>query len=648
MRRLEAHPSAAVAAAARALLFALAAVGCAAPEEACSDPRCVDVPAVDTSALADRGAPDVAMDGATRDVALDGPTRDVALDGPTLDATTSADASTPRDDGSARVDVRDAGPPSPPPEVVHHLSLAIRTGAAAADGSTGQYELCVNATDCFDLDVPDEPEFRAGEFDVFHFEGLHLLRSDVRRVELRWHSGADDWRPTCVQMQLDGEPVYCQGGLDTRLGNGASEARSWRDPMGIHEACGTCYPERITHGPLVGSVGPDDVRILVRADATRPIDLAVIDDASGERVSVGPRDPRPDNDFTTVFHVTGLRPRTAYTAHVSIRGERLGRAAHFRTAPRVGSEGVFRFGFGSCANDNNFPVQPIFDRIAARDLATFLFLGDNHYGNTGATQAHWWRYRRTLEMPARARFLASTPVIATWDDHDFTGNNTSRFDPGREHALRGFTDYWANPAYGVDGTPGTFFVQHYGDVDFFVLDDRYYRDRPATGANPDASMLGDRQAEWLEHELRASTATFRFIASGSSFSRAGETWLDYPASRKRLFRFIDRERIGGVVLLAGDIHRTQIRWIERPDAYDLPELISSGMATHEDGTCPSHFPVTVGDAREVWCSQEMPTFMTLEVDTTLADPELVARQIDGATGEERHTFRVRRSSLRFR
>jgi alkaline phosphatase D len=593
--------------------------GCAGPSEgAPTDARAIDG--------GPTHAPDVGLE------------RDVGSPDATAD-TSDPDASTRADAGS------DLDPPPPtPPDVVHHLSLAIRTGDATADASDGRFEVCVNATDCFPLDVPDVDDFRSGELDVFHFEGLDLPRADVRRAQLRWLSGSDGWRPVCMEMQLDGEPVYCQGGLDTRLGDGAGEVRAWRDPLGIHEACGTCYPERVTHGPLVGSVGPDEVRILVRTDATRPLSLELVD-ATGARVDAGPRYPRPGNDFTTVFHVTGLRPRTEYTAHVTIAGTRLGRAAHFRTAPRDGSSGVYRIGFGSCANDNNFPVQPVFDTILARDLEMFLFLGDNHYGDTGFTEAHWFRYRRTMEMPARARFLASTPVIATWDDHDFTGNDSTRFAPGRERALRGFTDYWANPAFGTDTTDGTFFVQHYGDVDFFVLDDRYYRDRPGTDGG---SILGDRQADWLEDALRASTATFRVIASGSSFTRAGESWLDYPASRGRLFRFIESERLGGVVLLGGDIHRTQIRWIERPGAYDLPELVSSGMATREEGTCPSHYPVTVGDAREVWCSQEMPTFMVLDFDTTLGDPQLVVRHIDGASGAVRHTLTIHRSDLGFR
>ena len=39
------------------------------------------------------------------------------------------------------------------------------------------------------------------------------------------------------------------------IGNGAGESRSWRDPAGLHQACRTCYPSRLTHGPLVGAVG---------------------------------------------------------------------------------------------------------------------------------------------------------------------------------------------------------------------------------------------------------------------------------------------------------------------------------------------------------------------------------------------------------
>lgn len=545
------------------------------------------------------------------------------------------DASGPRD---AAPDAPDApaldggadGGGGPPvfPDVIDHLSFAIRTADlvnAAADGT--DVSLCLDATHCYRLDVNDVDDFRRGEIDVYHHDGVDLPRSAVDRVELRWASGADAWQPSCIEVRFDGEPVHCQDGLDVTIGDGAGESPTWRDPAGLHEACVTCYPSRLTHGPLVGGVGPSTARILVRTDATRPVTLELTDPASPAPRILGPQYPDPRDDYTTTFVIDGLAPRTAYSARARVGGTALGRTATFRTAPREGDAGTFQFGLGSCANDTNFPVQPVYRAIDADDLDLFLFLGDNHYANSGDHQALWWRYRGTLEMPARAAFLASTPSIAIWDDHDYCGNDTTRHAPGRNDALRAFRDYWANPAGGTADTRGIFFRTSYGDVDFFMLDDRYWRDTPGTAG---ASMLGEAQHAWLEAELLASTATFRVIVSGSIFTRAGETWLDYPDSRSRLFAFIRARDIGGVVFLAGDVHRSHYRWIHRPLDYDIPELVSSGLATAMEGACPGP-DAAEPDAAQVFCTQATPTYMTLDVDTTRADPRIVAhiRDVDG-------------------
>ncbi len=570
------------------------------------------------------------------------------------DAAPAADAwepdSAPARDAAVDAAAGDGAPDAAPapddrpdfPDTIDRLSFAVRTGGGENAGSDGiRVELCLNDARCFPLDVPDVNDFRRGKIDVYHFDDVALPRADVDRVELRWTAGADAWQPACVEVRFDGEAVHCRDGMTVRIGDGPGERTRWRDPDGLHAGCTTCYPSRLTHGPLVGAVGPDTARVLVRTDATRPVTLHVAEAAGGPATAFGPRYPSPRDDYTTVFDLDGLRPRTRYTADVHVGNTRLGRAATFRTAPRAGAASAFRVAFGSCANDTNFPTQPIFAEIDRRDPDLMLFLGDNHYGNTGNLQALWWRYRGTLEMPARAALLASAPTLATWDDHDFTGNNSDRHAAGRDRALRAFADYWANPAYGTRETRGVFFETSYGDVDFFFIDDRYHRDRPGTDGG---SILGAGQHAWLEDALRRSTATFRVIASGSIFSRGGgETWLDYPASRDRLFRFLRANDIGGVVFLAGDVHRSHFRWIHRAH-YDIPELVSSGLATHQEGTCPGR-DAAEPDAAQTYCTQAAPTFMQLDFDTTRDDPRIVARIIDGG-GRELRTMTILRSQLR--
>lgn len=599
-----------------------------------------DTPANDAPPPADRPPsdtppPDLPVPDAATTDARDAPVPDTPVpDAPVPDAPV-ADAAVSPDVGDAALDA-DPPPPTFPPRI-GHLSFAVRTGSGANDGTdSNTLSLCLNETRCFTMNVADVNDFRRGELDVYHFDGVDIPRSSVDRVELRSSNGADAWRPTCVEMQWDGEPVHCADGLTGIFGNATGELSRWRDPAGVHRGCRSCYPDPITHGPVVGAVSSQSARIMLRSDATRRVVLRVLDEArpgDPPRRLVG--DPLPGDDFTLQFHVTGLAPAHAYNAEVEVDGRPSVARARFRTAPGEGSGGALRLALGSCARDDN---QPIFARVAAQRPDLFVWVGDNHYGNTGDLGSLWWFYRRALEIPERAAMLANTPGLAVWDDHDYVGNNTDRTSPGRAQALRAFTDYQPNGAWGQPADAGVYFRARWGDVDIFMLDVRYSRDPPG-GAG--ARIISEAQHAWLEAELMRSTATFRLIASGTNFSAgAGESWSQYPASRDRLFNFLATNRIGGVVLLSGDVHRSHLRRIRRSGAYDLPEIVSSPLA-NTTSACPSTAP----DATQVACFNAGPSFVMLEVDTRASDPRLDARILDAA-GAERGRMQVLRSTLR--
>ena len=222
-----------------------------------------------------------------------------------------------------------------------------------------------------------------------------------------------------------------------------------------------------------------------------------------------------------------------------------------------------------------------------------------------------------------------------WDDHDYVGNNTIGSAPGKEMALRVFDEYWANTSLGATNVPGTFSKESYGDVDVFLLDDRYYR---SPESNASGSILGAAQTQWLEAELLASTAVFKLVVSGSLFSRAGETWKDFPAARASLFDFMAQNQVTGVVLLSGDVHRSIFRRLPRPSGYSLPEIVSSPLNTG-NSNC-SDDP----DAEDIACFDALNYFATLDVDTTLADPELVATIVN-ELGDDESVLVIKHSEL---
>ena len=556
-----------------------------------------------------------------------------------MDATAPADAAR-LDSGATDAASVDAGlgEPAPPvfPDVIDHLSFAVLTGPGTNDGTdANSLSLCLTATRCFPMNVVDVDDFRRGEMDVYHFDGVDLARSAVDRVELRSSGGTDAWKPTCVEIRFDGEPVHCQAELTTFFGNGAAtEVETWRDPAGLHQACQTCYPSRLTHGPMMGSTTATSARVLVRTEATRRTTVRLVNEARPADAHARVLYPAPRDDFTAVYDLDGLSPATRYAVEVEVEGAVVGTAA-VTTAPVAGASGVFRFAFGSCTRDR---AQPIFGAIEALAPDAFLFVGDNHYANSADLESLWWFYRDALGVPERASLLSLTPTLAVWGDHDYVGNNTDGTAPGKPNALRAFGDYWANPSAGLPSEPGVFFRASWGDVDFFMLDDRYER---SVLGSAGATILGPEQAAWLERELAASTATFRVIASGTIFSvTGGETWTEFPASRNRLFDFIRDRAIGGVVLISGDVHRSQLRKIHRTGSYELPEVVSSPLA-NTNSTCPAS---AEPDAAQLACADSGDYFAVLDVDTTRPDPRLIARIVD-ASGADVATMTVLRSEL---
>ncbi|MBD3186844.1 alkaline phosphatase, partial [Candidatus Bathyarchaeota archaeon] len=136
-----------------------------------------------------------------------------------------------------------------------------------------------------------------------------------------------------------------------------------------------------------------------------------------------------------------------------------------------------------------------------------------------------------------------------------------------------------NPAFGGgDDVPGTWFNFTMGNVDFFMLDCRFYRQDPGVVDNP--SMLGTDQKAWLMQALANSNATFKVIASSVPWANgtkpgSKDTWDGFPGEREDIFSWIGNNNITGVVLLSADRHRSDAWLIERPQSYDLYDFSSS-------------------------------------------------------------------------
>ena len=107
-----------------------------------------------------------------------------------------------------------------------------------------------------------------------------------------------------------------------------------------------------------------------------------------------------------------------------------------------------------------------------------LWLGDNIY----LREADWntrtgimYRYTHTRSLPEMQPLLASSINYAIWDDHDFGPNDADRSYHLKNTTLEAFKLFWANPTYGIVGDSGVATTFEWGDVQFFMLDNRYFR-----------------------------------------------------------------------------------------------------------------------------------------------------------------------------
>lgn len=358
----------------------------------------------------------------------------------------------------------------------------------------------------------------------------------------------------------------------------AAIPRSWAGVLG--------YP-RALQGPMIGSPGPNHFTVWVRASGAFEVSLEYSTDRYFKTVQRGSSAmASADNDCCVVLRAEGLQPDTAYWYRLKYAGEedRYQYLPHrTKTAPRGPAD--FRIAFGSCCRIQYDPDQRIWNAVRALEPDMFFWLGDNIYADSDQHAALVDLYGRGRVVERLEPLLRSTPQLATWDDHDFGYNNSDGASPYKQDALQVFRNFWANPGYGEAANPGVYFKQHYGGVDFFVLDGRYHRD--ATDKTDDAgkTMLGAAQKAWLKRELKASRTPFKVLAIGGGWSSAenekgGDSWGVYLTERNEIFDFIRDQDIGGVVCISGDSHMGELNCIPRSEqgGYDFYDFCSSPLA----------------------------------------------------------------------
>lgn len=321
-------------------------------------------------------------------------------------------------------------------------------------------------------------------------------------------------------------------------------------------------------------------------------------------------------DYTVKVLVDNLAPETRYYYRFRAAGA-ASPTGTFRTAPEVWRARPLRFAWSGDSDGTPGPdgVRAYdfraLDALRAAQPDFFVYLGDTVYQDSprrtrpaGGLEEYRDTYRSSREAPALRTLLASTPTYAVWDDHeilnDFDGLavEPARYAAGR----RAFFDYLpvaGDPQPLRDPScPGDPLFRRFpwgADAEILVLDTRTCRSadveascrapdgtadygptlppavRAAFGLPPEPppgcreaihdparTMLGPVQKQAFLRALRDSRAAWKFVISSvpiqELFARPYDRWEGYAAERREILSFVRRQRIGGVVFLAADLH----------------------------------------------------------------------------------------------
>lgn len=404
------------------------------------------------------------------------------------------------------------------------------------------------------------------------------------------------------------------------------------------------------HGPLLGNVTDHSAQMWVRTAVEQDVSVWVSETRElSKPVAAATGRTSAQRDYTVTISVEGLKPDRTYYYAVGLDGKKPDRCPEqqrLRTFPSQGTPSRFVIAFGGGAG--YVPVnERMWDTVRSFQPIALLLLGDNVYiDDPESVEMQQFTYYRRQSRPEFRRLVAQTAVFSIWDDHDFSTNDSwggpliDRPAWKRENSYRIWCENWANPGYGGGWEqPGCWYSFSIGDVDFFMLDCRYYRTNPR---DEHPSMLGPVQMAWLKKSLADSRATFKVICSSVpwDFRTKGDsrdTWNGYRQERQEVFRFLAEQSIDGVLLMSADRHRSDAWRVEREGSYDLYEFNSSRLTNQ-------HVHPTMTKAGALFSYNAKQSFGLVEFDTRGESPKTTYTVVT-IDGEKVHQLTVDRRQL---
>lgn len=345
------------------------------------------------------------------------------------------------------------------------------------------------------------------------------------------------------------------------------------------------------------------------------------------------------NDYTLHIDADGLQPATYYYYRFFAYNKYsiIGRT---KTAP-IGTVNNIRLGVVSCANYSGGYFLA-YERLCHRNnVDAIIHLGDYIYEYSsssilGGVRPHEpdveintladyrTRHSQYKRDPDLMKLHQQFPFICVWDDHETC--NDSWYGGAQNHDPATEGDWFVRKANGIQAylewlpirqpdpanDPQRIFRKiNYGNLaDIFMLDTRLYGREQQDGTtnsnvtNPNRTLLGINQYNWLTNELSNSTAQWKIIGQQVMMAPMkllgvpvnGDQWDGYPAERQRLYNYIIGNNIQNVVVLTGDIHSSWANDLPYNNNYDENTGANSvGVEFVTASVTTANFPFPIGE-----------------------------------------------------
>ena len=384
-------------------------------------------------------------------------------------------------------------------------------------------------------------------------------------------------------------------------------------------------------GPMLGNPTPTSVSVWMHLPEPAEVEVHITKEQSNQSKTFSAK----KGERIISVPCPGLEADTSYTYQVIDSEKRLLGEGTFTTAPEKLSKRPFRISFGADFHKMGMYRPELLELVRKRGSRAMFLIGDSavdgrkeNYGLIGSDYL-----LRNLSPPIQD-LVAHTPTSATWDDHDYWGNDTSGTHNRNNRPIdvaglrQCWKSHWNNPEREVERA-GIYFECQLGPVTYLALDTRSCRVNKERGKLN--SFLGAEQMAWLKERLTAATSPFILISSGTMWSDeisdGKDSWGTWDQEgREEIFQLIDAKEESQVMLLSGDRHGARGFAIPRPDGKKIHEFEVGTL-----GGCPGPAPFGKDKTNQVFGHPSR----------TWAVGEFV---FDLAEGEPRATFSLHNES----